>query len=764
MSFTSFLADAEALRDRGEWYVFIYLVNSAGATITLKYGRDNQGRGSTTGPTAITVGSITIPAHSIFRKRLLTVPAITQSMWKPGTILSHSLPSFGEMVLNNRDGGLERYRPAKGYRWNNQRIQILYADRENIQNTIGLVFDARLGQPRFTLGSVSVPVLGREADFNVPTSTRVFRGTSYQLELSGARSAGFGAPAALNITGSLTLETWIWIDTAPAATVNMWGWLVAGFLPWVMVLTSTRQVRFSCHIGGVAESVTTTATLSTLAPYHVSIVVSGRNVTFRIWDEDAQNLITETFTNGLSSATRSTNVGGAVQVNSSGVAVIWFDEMRVWNVARTATEIAKDRHRPIPSGSIPASLVHLLHMDDGSGTTVTDSSATAANGTITGAGTSAWIWAMEGGAELAGVAKPDVWGHRFGVKPIVVDPIRYICCVAGGGLIKTCVTYEGGNAHTAAGNYATQRDLFFTSPSAGGMRLFPNRGLFRLGSQPTLPVAATVEGYQGGSLGYVSNAGGVTRDIITRRGPKIADPGGLDTSSFTAYISASPAEVGIALYAPNTEPEYIAPVLDMVNVGGAGWWGYVGSSVLFHLERFVGPAVTADYDLKNQIISVEEVYPPPPVIYEVVVRYRKSDVVLTEEQVAGAVKGTANWQQWTLAQLEKRALDETLMSEHEGSGGLSLVLDAALYSDSDAQSLADSLLDVLKGVKEVFTVTLRATGLQIQIGMTVTLYYQFTDSRQGLVTRYDLDGTKKYVVIDKELTAQEGMIRMTVWG
>ena len=64
-----------------------------------------------------------------------------------------------------------------------------------------------------------------------------------------------------------------------------------------------------------------------------------------------------------------------------------LDEARVWNVARTELQIQGSMNQELTSGS---GLVARWGLNDVPGTTVTDSIATAANGTITGNGSS-WV-------------------------------------------------------------------------------------------------------------------------------------------------------------------------------------------------------------------------------------------------------------------------------------------------------------------------------------------------------------------------------------
>lgn len=757
MSHESFLRDSSAVALRGEWLAEFYVPNALGVIETLRFSR----RGTATGSTAITIGSDTIPAHVPFRRRLEVAPVIQSSLWRAGAILSRSLPSFGEVKLTNTDGGLDQYRPKKGYRWAGARAKVYFCDYTDIQNTIGKVFDGPLGMPRYSMAApVTIPFLGREADFQVAVSNRVYRGTRYQLELSGVRTVSFGSPAAVNLTGSMTTEGWWWVDTAPSANTLPHGWTLASSKrPWGVGLLSTRQVNFACTIGTVVESVASVKILDIRKPYHVAVVVSGRNVTFLIWDEDAQELTTEVYTNALSAATRDASVASVYTMNSSGTMVIWLDECRVWNVARTASQIKADRHRPLPSSAIPASLVHYCKMDDGAGTTVTDSSATAANGTISGAGTSTWLWAMEGDESLAGTSKIDIYGPKFGAAPVLVDPIRYVYQVAGGGGLKTIASYEGGNPHIMDATYASMRALMTTAPAvAGHSQPYLARGYFRLRDVPTLPVAAVVEGYNDGALGYVDKAGTITRDLATRRGPKLADPAGLDTASFTAYATAAPATMG--LYVPNPKQVTLDAALDEVNRGAFGWWGYVRASPQLHVERFLGPAAVADYAFDSRHIAAIDDLPPQAVIWEVVVRFCQNSVVLQEDQVAATVKGTAAWQQWAQEWQTEIRSDEQLLADYPGEASRSLTVDTGLYNRADAALLADETLDLLKGLREGFVLTLKAVGLQVKVGQTCTLNVTLQDG----IERAGLDGTTKFIILSTDDRRQNGEVRVEVWA
>ena len=748
MSYASFLADKIATRDRGEFLAEYYIKSPLGVETILRFSY----RGTATGASAITIGSDTIAAHTPFRKRLIIVPTITQSLWQEGKILSSSLPSFGESKLSNYDGGLDQYHPNLGWQWSGCRCKIFFCDYTDIANTIGKIFDGYIGPVEFSLPEVTIPLKGREDLFSVPTSNRVYRGTGYMLELSGVRTVSYGTPAAVDLTGNMTLEGWTWVDTTPGVNVApVWGWTNSG---WRLNLTTSRQFSFRQAVAGVTQGPTQTTGIPAQTFCHIAVVISGTTLTFYTYNDDTQVTTTEVVTNAFTSATRDIHSAGVYEHNSASTLVQWWDECRVWNYARTLTEIEADRFREMTS--IPATLVHYVRFNDGTGTTVTDSSATAAHGTISGAGTSTWLHSQEGGPELAGTPKLDVWGERWGIAPTVVDPIRQGYQVAGGGPINDLTSYEGGAAHTST-SAASFRAYLTTTPAAGQQLKYLARGLFKLGSIPILPVSAFVKGYNGGSLGYVNTGATITRDIITRRGPKLTDPTDLDTASFTSYASANTGILGRVLY----QPETIGAFLDSIMKSGAGFWGYIGSSTLFYIEKYAGASVTANYNFTQRNTIAVSPLPPVAVVYRVVVRYRRNDVVLAEDKVSASVKGTANWTQWTQEWQEQPREDLTIRAAYPGSGSIELVFETDLQYQTDAGLLADYLLALLKGEKIGYASTVTSDGFAATISQTMT---QSITLQQGSTTRLGLDGTRKFSILTVTINYQDGSVRLDHWG
>lgn len=753
MSFASFLADAQAVRDRGDWLCILTVPGPAG-DVTIRISR----RGTATGDTAITIGTDTIAAHTPFRKRLLVAPTMNQAMWKSRTILGHSIPGWGGIEFQNADGGLDIYRPALGYRWGAATAKIYFCDGSDIQATIGKVFDGKLGRPDWPIGvPIKVPLLGRDADFEQMTTERKYRGTGYALELFGDKTVGFGAPAAVGVTGSLTIEGWLWLDLLPTGNVGFWAWIGGTGRPWGLTINATGTLSINRSFSTVTQTKTSTAAMGVKKWYHFAITISGAVPALYLWDEDAQTLTTEVLAS-FSGSTGDAVAGSSLAVRTATNATFtpWCENFRVWNVVRTPAEIAADRHREIPAGSIPASCVHLPTFNDGSGATVVDSSASAANGTITGAGTSTWLWVCEGAAALAGTLKPDVFGETI-VAPVLLDPIRFAFGVAGAGAVQSIVSDEGGIAHTMDATAASFRAFITTTPAAGHCLPYLARGFFKLGSSPTLPVAALVQGYNGGTVGYANAPGTISRKLVTEGpGPLIVDPTGLDTASFTAYATATTAKTGIFLPQPMAK----GAALDLVNAGGAGWWGFLRADPLFRVQRFTGPAVTADFNFDLRTIIDCTPAGAVAVVIGVVVRYAYNPVVLSEDQAAAAFRGTVGWQARKQEWQEQPRIDESLKALYPGAAGQVVTIDTALQSQNDAGLLADFLLNLLRGEKETYVVRLRSTGLQLKVGQTLTLTYTLQDGTQ----RAGLDGTKKFVILGTEDMKQRDEVKAEVWG
>lgn len=784
MAHADFIKSPNDTANFGEWWGRFYITDPNGNPIVFQYGRGHVNGGtyisSRNGVASISIpGSDTILAHAQFPPRLHTIPTITQSMWREGGVLTPSLPTYGQWSLHNGDRYFDQFHPKYGYTWAGGKCELFFFDNRDITGTIGRKLQGKMGNPSFGLGpTVDIPVFGREEDFNQPLHNRVYRGTSYGLELTGDKKVSFGvSPAAVNLRNDLTVKGWFYLEAVNTNFVVFLG--LNGVSPWRFAFNAGKQLGLFGSVGGVTQSKIMSKVWSARVPYHMATVVSGRDVTFYIWDDANQVLTTEAYTNVFSVFTRDTAAAEyLVQSGSDPTLKLWVDELQVFNYAQTKLEIEADRFRPLNTG-IPATCKHRIGFDDGTGTTATDSSTSALHGTISGAGTHTWLWQMEGGPELAGTPKPDTVGKKFGVKPVLVAPMHYAWQVHWGST-QSIQSSEGG-ANRTMSNAATLRDFIVTTPAAGNSLTYLANGLFKM---PTgagvLPISAVVEGAKDGSLGYVETVSKVSRYLATQRGPKLVDPAEIDTAAYTTFEMSSGFNpvIGWTTYDAQKAREVNGQVqqarglikdgMDLALRSALGWWGFVGNLDKLAIYQYKGASAANDYIYPSRsgaatggggvhgpwmILDIQEMR-QDFVIYEVEVRYHYNDVVMSDEQVASSVKGTANWTQWTKPYLYKKATDATLRDRYQGKGGRSLVLETAIYNDADAQTLANMALARFKGYKVGYRVTLTMVGAGATIGMTEFLSYQYQDGRVVL----GMDGSERLVIITTIDQSQQGTI------
>ena len=122
--------------------------------------------------------------------------------------------------------------------------------------------------------------------------------------------------------------------------------------------------------------------------YHVAATYDGS--TWRLYRNGVLDAELAVGRAAASASDVAVSLGSAL--TSTNVAAGFFDgrvdEVRVWNVARTATEIASTLNARLTSPT--AGLVARWSLDEGTGTAIQSTAGTALNGTLTGTG---WTWA-----------------------------------------------------------------------------------------------------------------------------------------------------------------------------------------------------------------------------------------------------------------------------------------------------------------------------------------------------------------------------------
>jgi len=220
-----------------------------------------------------------------------------------------------------------------------------------------------------------------ESDFSV-----VAQNASRAVFFDGADDyINLGNGAELNLTGDLTLEAWIY-----SADFNQMGRLISkwGSFSGYELDVVSGTLRFAINQTVAAQ----TSILGYNGTWiHVAGVKSGTTATL--------------YVNGVPAATGSC---GAAITNSpndlligriANMASVVFsgsiDEVRIWNYARSESELFDGYNQPVRGDE--AGLAGLWHLDEGSGTVTADASPNGNNGTLVNGPVQVLSGAMGGG-------------------------------------------------------------------------------------------------------------------------------------------------------------------------------------------------------------------------------------------------------------------------------------------------------------------------------------------------------------------------------
>jgi hypothetical protein len=205
---------------------------------------------------------------------------------------------------------------------------------------------------------------------------------------------------AAQLSGAITFEAWVNFDVFKNAQriIDIGEGAEANDNVALIIADTTGIVQFQNFDGNgtVLNSIRTLSVLSLNTWTHVAAVTDGTNASI-YFNGVAQVLgghyrngvdqgspgagVTSALMAGVTSVTRSANYIGVDSNFGSTYMDGTLDEIRVWNDARTASEIQANMYTPLKGNE--ADLAAYWNFDEGSGTTATDRSANAITGTLT---------------------------------------------------------------------------------------------------------------------------------------------------------------------------------------------------------------------------------------------------------------------------------------------------------------------------------------------------------------------------------------------
>lgn len=377
--------------------------------------------------------------HALFLAGLISPYASTNRVLSDGQIVDNALPSQGEMSFETNTN---RLRVLSSLEWDLATIAIMIGQPESRLSDFVTIFNGVTGTIESSnLSECSVPLLDKTYRLKTPILTETYRGSGAALRGNG--SSTFATGTCPCPSGSMTLEAWIRPKTLSTTQKDLVGWrngssaglravrLISGGLnnTPAVVIRNDAGTQFT-----LAATSTGSSVLSTAIMYHVAFILDVPALTLTLI-VDLDSLTQTTYTMAVSGmfVTVLSNFTLLRQPDgSANFANVDIDEVRIYPVALTLDEINANRDRQLSDPSITSAYYKI---DEGTGTTLFDSSAGVHNLTISG--TLKWVGSLEGGADLAGQYPPLWEGKRRQIEPVNVDSQNYVYEVSRNPTITT---------------------------------------------------------------------------------------------------------------------------------------------------------------------------------------------------------------------------------------------------------------------------------------------------------------------------------------
>lgn len=616
------------------------------------------------------------------------------------------------------------------------------------------------GQPLIGVDEVTLQLANRDARFEFPIQTRRYGGGSWCLLGNGSSYAvDCGTSSVFNFTSSaFTVEFRIYVEANPGAESTILNRASNNVDGWSIRLGTNGAIRFSTHQSGTSQ--TTASNPVTLNRWvHVAIVRSGTACTIYLDGVDS--------TASAGTHTNPTTASRNLYFLRNNAGTVFFagflDEVRIWNSALSLGVINSRANRQLAAVEVTSGLVGYWKLDDGTGTTCNDESATAAHGTLASA--SAWRPSLQGGEENAGALLPDVWGARWGVPPVLVDVASRVYQVHSGPINAIVGVFEGGNAITldpSPGTTYTSLTTFLAATTAAGNYevLSTDHGSFiRLGSNPSLPITVDIQGDKSGGT-YRTRASDIWRYIVANRGPQpLADPADLDDSAFTTLRSAATMTVGID-YSTEISIAEVGNFL-MKSVGASSW---VNREGLLTCARFEGASAgTAVLDLTQNDIELGTLEPLDAgvPVWAVDLGYKRNGLVHATSDIASAVIGTSRWafllKEWRIVGITNPAVSST----YKGARKMTVETGISLWADAVVE--AQRRLDLFPLPPQAFRLFCRERAIQLDRFDVVTLHFQDRDELGALQSRFGTAEDANFLVLAAEDDTTKGGCWLTLY-
>lgn len=357
------------------------------------------------------------------------------------------------------------------------------------------------------------------------------------------------------------------------------------------------------------------------------------------------------------------------------------------------------------------------------------------------------LYAGTGGAEgtddLEGKPIPLAFGVCRNVAPVLVDPVNLIFQFHDGQAQAVDAVYDRAAALSDSGtDVSGYANLAALSVAGGEFATALDAGLIKLGSSPDGQVTADVKG--DADPQYEDTIDPIVLRILTTYAGLSESV--INTASLAGLV-ATGGSVGWSISVD--ERPSTAQVLDALIAGVAGFWG-TGRDGRVRAGRLTRPESRQPVFFFDQwnTLDVEPLEQPAP-RYRQRVGYQRIWTV-QQTDIAGAV-GDDRRQVLAQPQRTVASLDTTVRTRHPEALDPE-VMASPLDSESDAQTLANALLDLHKRDRRPVRIRAKRIGFRFDLGVVVRLTWP----------RYGLEQGRNFVIVGSRDDGDT--TELTLWG
>lgn len=356
---------------------------------------------------------------------------------------------------------------------------------------------------------------------------------------------------------------------------------------------------------------------------------------------------------------------------------------------------------------------------------------------------------LDGTSDLAGKRKPRSFGYVKNVSAPLVIPGSLTYQINDGPVEDITAVYDRGVSITKGVNYASSALLLAATISPGAYATCLSEGLFRLNTSPSGTITADVSGDKTGGE-FVTTTADIVRRLVTSS--SVITDENIYLPSFDVVNESQPSKIGYWI-APD-DNDTVADVASRLMSAVGGWCGFRRNGTL-EVGIFVTPqgaTQAASFDRADIISISREKLPssltPPP--YRFRVGYQRNWTKQTD--TAGSVSAS---RKGFLAEEYRYAdsANDSVLTDHPFAQDHAPV-ESFFNEQADAQDEADRQLELYRGTKGLYRMTVGLLPFALDLGQVINVRYP----------RWDLTVGRKLRIVEMNENARDNTVEVVGYG